>query len=191
MVDDDLLVISSPATRKGNWMLSYQGNKIHPFDLQPSDIDIIDIAHALSNICRFGGHCLHFYSVAQHSTIVASRVPMHLAKAALLHDATEAYCGDMVRPLKVQMPEFQEIEKQIWLAICWKFDIDPDLDELIEFADAKTLITEKRDLTTNKGHVWEFPQCKYPDIEPYHFQIFPQNPETAKETFMLLWENVK
>lgn len=72
------------------------------------DIHILDIAHALSNICRFGGHSSSFYSVAEHSIILAEILERQGADkmtvlAALLHDATEAYLGDMPRPITASL----------------------------------------------------------------------------------------
>ncbi len=80
-------------------------------------IRIEDIGHALSMICRFGGQAREFYSVAQHSLLVAELAPQEFAFDALLHDASEAYCGDMVRPLKNLLPGYREIEEKIHRAI--------------------------------------------------------------------------
>lgn len=84
----------------------YSGKYVKPYRMTPAMLDINDIAHALSRICRFGGHCAGFLSVAEHSVAVSRIVPPHLALAGLLHDAGEAYLGDMCRPLK-KLPEMQ------------------------------------------------------------------------------------
>ncbi len=81
--------------RRGDWIQVRSGRKFHPLDPRPEDVDINDIAHALSNLCRFTGHCTDFYSVAQHSVIASQIVPPASALAALLHDASEAYMGDI------------------------------------------------------------------------------------------------
>lgn len=173
--------------RIGDWFLSRSGNKIYPLDLQPQDIDIEDIAHSLSNICRFGGHCLEFYSVAQHSVLVSWAVSDVNKFSALLHDATEAYCGDMIRPLKMNrlMTPYRDIETGIWYSVCSKFGINPDLPAEVDKADAQVLLAEKRDLMNCNDHVWEFPQCKYPDIDPYpNYPIEPWTPKRSRSEFL-------
>ena len=82
------------------WISTYSGKQYHYFDPKPEMICIEDIAHALSNTCRFTGHVASFYSVAEHSIHAAHHVAPELRKFALLHDATEAYLVDIPRPLK-------------------------------------------------------------------------------------------
>lgn len=81
-------------------MLNSKGVLYNPFDLTPADVDPQDIAHSLSNLCRFGGRCTPFVSVAHHSMAVAWLCPPELRLAALLHDAAEAYIGDIPKPIK-------------------------------------------------------------------------------------------
>jgi uncharacterized protein len=102
---------------------------------QVSDINIDDISHALSNICRFGGHCFPFYSVAQHSCIVAALAPQELKLAALLHDAAEAYLGDVIKPLKLLIGErYTQFEALFELVIGLKFGVDySDLNAIKQY----------------------------------------------------------
>lgn len=142
----------------GHWITTYTGKKFHFLNPQPEEIDIIDIAHALSLTCRFGGQCKQFYSVAEHSIRVAEIVPEAYKLVALLHDASEAYLPDLPRPEKAQLPEFKRIELTILEAIWDKFakakymrDVAPwGLDiKIIKEADNILLATEARDLMDN------------------------------------------
>jgi hypothetical protein len=152
------------------------------FDLSAPDADLIDprdIAHALANICRFGGHTRNFYSVAQHSCIVADLVPDEHKLAALLHDATEAYCGDMVRPLKLATPAYQDIEEGIWRAICVRFWIDSELPACVGDADMIALATERRDLMPHHPAAWS---C-LSGVEPMAQKIRPWSIQEARDNY--------
>lgn len=174
--------------RKGNWMISYKGNKLFPLDLRPEDIDIEEIAHSLSNLCRFGGHCKEFYSVAQHSTLVSFLLPDNLKLVGLLHDATEAYCGDMIRPLKKSLPQFDLIETNIWTAIALRYNLPMYPPERVYLEDARVLLAEKRSLLVDHKHKWEFPQCAYPNLEPADIEILPWPPFIAERSFLDAFE---
>jgi len=76
------------------------GRRVALLNPSPSQIVIGDIAHGLAHQCRFNGQTSKFYSVAQHSVLVASILPRELRLAGLLHDASETYLGDVVQPLK-------------------------------------------------------------------------------------------
>src|SRR5438128_12538670 len=84
---------------RGDWMQTYTGRAFYPLDPRLDDICIEDIAHALSMLCRYGGQCQEFYSVAEHSVLMSYAVNPQHALWALLHDATESYMGDLIRPL--------------------------------------------------------------------------------------------
>jgi len=145
---------------KGNtmepWIQTGLGLKFDFAEPVPDMIDIRDIAAALARQPRFAGHTNKFYSVAQHSVFVSSLVKRaggtHLQQSiALLHDATEAYTGDMTAPLKSILPEFKKVESRIWRAICAAlFDselaLTMELPAIVKHADAVALATEARDL---------------------------------------------
>lgn len=115
-------------------------NVINP---TPDMIVIEDIAHSLSNLCRFGGHTKDFYSVAQHSILCADLVEGKEHKlAALLHDASEAYLIDVPSPLKKHLPDYRKIEDNMMKVIANKFKIKFPFDKKIKEADEKMLKTE-------------------------------------------------
>jgi len=101
------------------------GRKINIVEPHPDMISIHDIAHSLSNLCRFGGHSNSFYCVAQHSVLVAALAPTELKREALLHDATEAYVGDVIKPLKVMLGDvYDDIESRFMDVIAHKFKLN-------------------------------------------------------------------
>jgi len=168
-----------------HWFLTHTGKQFWPLDARVEDIDIQDIAHSLSHICRFGGHCQQFYSVAQHSVIVSRAVPPALRKAGLLHDATEAYIGDMVRPLKLQMPEFNVVEDMLWRVIALKFNLPFTLPPEIKHADNAALMAERRDLFAPSSYPWGIVETPLPE------RIDPMNPDQAYWFFLDEYDKYK
>ena len=123
------------------------GKKFYPFRPSPSDIFIYDIAASLSNLCRYNGNIPCFYSVAEHSFHCSYLVPEEHALTALLHDATEAFVGDMITPIKKWFPEFVAMEDNIWeKAISPRFGLPKKLPPVVKRADLTMLATEVRDL---------------------------------------------
>jgi 5'-deoxynucleotidase YfbR-like HD superfamily hydrolase len=161
-------------------ILITSGNYFDFLDLKNNKYNIYDIANALSKLCRFNGHVDRFYSVAQHSVFVSAMVPKHLALAALFHDASEAFLGDMTRPLKELFPEYKALEKQVQTHIYKKFSCRHTQDPLIHLADLKALATEKRDLQSWDDEIW--PVLK--DIEPHNEEIIPLAPDDACNLFL-------
>jgi 5'-deoxynucleotidase YfbR-like HD superfamily hydrolase len=107
---------------KDRYLSTFTGNKFFPFAPHPHQIDIRDIAHGLSLLCRFSGQCPYFFSVAEHSIYVANNLPDNLKLEGLLHDASEAYLADLPRPVKVGLPEYNAIEAAVEEVIAQKFD---------------------------------------------------------------------
>ena len=135
--------IKPAAERVGDWMQTYTGRMFWPLDPRPEEIDIEDIAHALSLQCRFAGHCNRFYSVAEHSVLMSKKVAPEHALWALMHDAAEAYCTDIVRPLKRSLIGYLEIEARIMTAICQKFNLSPVMPTEVKQADNQILNDER------------------------------------------------
>lgn len=121
---------------------TFTGVLIDPFNPKEELIHIEDIAHALSNVCRFAGHCNTFYSVAEHSVECSYLVPEEHALSALLHDATEAYMVDMPTPLKNRLPKYMEKEDQLMKVIYKKFNLKYPLSQEVKKADKEMLIKE-------------------------------------------------
>jgi 5'-deoxynucleotidase YfbR-like HD superfamily hydrolase len=102
---------------------TFTGKELDVAHLRPQDIDLRDIAHALAKICRYGGHSLRHYSVAEHSLNVTAMVDAPYKREALLHDGAEAYLGDLVAPVKRLVPEFVLLESRVQLAIATRFNL--------------------------------------------------------------------
>ena len=138
-------------TTDGDWIQTYTGRRFYPLHPRAEDVSILDIAHALSLKTRFSGHCSTFYSVAEHSILVAKQVPKELQLHALLHDAAEAYLPDVARPIKHRlmvakdtMHWFREVEERVLYTIAEAFHISstPFFDSRIKEADNLLLSTE-------------------------------------------------
>lgn len=128
------------------WIQTFSGKLFYPLDPQPDQIDIVDIAHALSHLCRYVGHARTHYSVAQHSLLVSQHVPADLALWGLMHDAAEAYLGDVSRPVKQMLPQFKEAERRVQVAICAKFGLPADEPPEVKRVDTAILADERRAL---------------------------------------------
>ena len=167
------------------WILTRSGQKFDLANPTAAMVHPADIAHSLSMQCRFNGHTSSFYSVAQHCYLAADLVPAEHQLAAQLHDATEAYVGDLVRPLKEGMYlyygnigvacVYAATEERVWQAICQRFDLDPILPASVKHADLVALATEKRDLMPEHPEPWP---CLN-GITPAPDQIHSWAPATA------------
>ena len=170
------------------WIATRHGHKVRPLDLDPDEVDIRDIAHALSNLCRFTGHTPVLYSVAQHSILVASYVVPEHRLAALLHDASEAYLCDLARPMK-RLPEFafyREAEDRAMGVIAKKFGFAWPMAPEVEAADLLLLATEGRDLMPARYADWDIKPPQYPVLD---LEIQPWDAALVKNVF--LWAFVK
>ena len=99
--------------RKGDWIQTYTGKQFYPQDPRVEDIDIEDIAHALSLTCRFNGHVKEFYSTAQHVVLSSMFAPFYCKWEALHHDDSEAYISDLTSPVKGMLPQYTFLEHGI------------------------------------------------------------------------------
>jgi 5'-deoxynucleotidase YfbR-like HD superfamily hydrolase len=169
----------------GPYLQTVSGRFVNPLDPDLEQIDIQDITRALANTCRFGGHCRSFYSVAQHSVIVSELVEERGGDpedvfAALMHDAAEAYLGDMPHPLKHRSAlgeAFKQAEKHLEQAINTRFNIKPGVPE-IKRADRALLATERRALSTEDWHWHELD-----GVEPLEIELTAWSPDDAAAKF--------
>lgn len=136
------------------WILTASGKHFDLIDPQPDMIDILDIASALANLCRFSGHCKIFYSVAQHSAIASQIVAPEYAIEALFHDASEAYLGDVTRPLKQLLPDYRRIEQRVEAVIRQRLGLPDTQSGAVTEADRIMLATERRDLMPDDQTDW-------------------------------------
>lgn len=165
------------------WILTQSGKHFDFTDPRPEQIEIMDIAHALSHECRYAGHVRSFYSVAQHCVLASRIVPPAFALEALLHDASEAYCKDIPSPLKALLPDYHRIEWQVDGAIRDKFDLPMFMSPSVKHADLLLLATERRDLMPADDTCWPILE----GIDPLPEQISPVDSRTAYKAFMARW----
>ena len=138
------------------WLQTFTGRRVDLIDPDPNDIDIVDIAHALSHECRYGGHVGDFVSVAQHSVLVSQHCESDDALWGLLHDASEAYLGDIVKPLKITgaFRQYRGLERRMQAAICAHFGL-PALEPLsVRRVDKALVAIEARDLIAPLNPRW-------------------------------------
>jgi hypothetical protein len=146
-----------------HWTQAASGSVFQLGDLENNVYLIEDIATSLAKQCRYNGNCRYFYSVAQHS-VLASRVAQGKHKlAALLHDASEAYIGDIITPVKRALPGLVEYEDKLHAAIFAHFGLSFPMDPAIHEIDRRMLRTEMNLL---------MPHCSpaewgFGDVEPY------------------------
>jgi len=139
------------------WVQTYTGRRFDLASPRAEDVVLEDIAHALSCVNRYTGHARVPYSVAEHSVRVAALVAPTHRKAAILHDATEAYVNDLSAPLK-GLPELRgygDVEHRVWFAICDRFGLDRALPVEVKRADLVMLEVERRVLLGPEPEPWE------------------------------------
>ncbi len=160
------------------WIQTFTGRQFFPLAPRVEDIDIIDIAHALAMKCRYTGHTKRFYSVAEHSCLVAYALPDEFKLWGLMHDAAEAYLPDVVRPIKHMLTGFAEIEARVERAIFDKFGLVGEIPVEVHRVDAAILGDEKLALMGPEPASWDLPYA------PLNVKIMCLPPPVAKELFL-------
>lgn len=132
--------------RKGSWMQTHTGVSFYPLDPRAADINIEDVAHGLAMCCRYAGQCAQYYSVAEHCVMVSKHVHPTYAREGLLHDLSEAYLGDMIRPLKhtPEMEPFRKAEAAIeyQASVAFKLNTSQHCASNVKSVDDRILIDE-------------------------------------------------
>lgn len=168
----------------GKWMQTYLGKAFwldYPSSNNGGNVSLVDVAHSLAMQCRFGGHSTIFYSVAEHSVLVSQAVPAEDAAWGLLHDATEAYLGDVVRPLKQLLPDYQRLEAAVETLICDRFGLTYRMPESVKDADTRVLLNERAAVMSPEPRPYEVDEL---GLEPLDVEVHGWSPTRAKRAFL-------
>ncbi len=161
-----------------DWIETYSGIQFHPDKVKLEEIDIEDIAHALSMLCRFTGHCKEFYSVAQHSVLVSELMDNYKMEG-LMHDASEAYMNDLHTILKLRLPEYVGMENDLSEIIAQKFNLRFPFPRDVKIADL-TAIEMEHKVLFKSGMKWCTSGIKIDE----NIEIIPLPPNKAKKLFL-------
>lgn len=162
------------------------GKRLYFLDPDPDQIDIRDIALALSRIPRFNGHTTKLLTVAEHSWAGARYIQQEHKLAFLLHDAAEAYLCDIPSPVKQYIPQYQDIEHGLQACIEKKFGVDIN-HQMVKYYDLAMLSNEAWHLVKSQGTDWDvWKQVKRPAVTA-EFRPLCLEPEVAREVFLNLF----
>lgn len=166
------------------WIQTHTGKVFKYNNITEDMICIEDIAHALSNICRFNGHSKTFYSVAEHCLHMSKYVlnkwgDKKKALAALLHDATEAYFCDLPRPIKYNMPVYRGLEMALEKMIFTKYGLEYPMPDWLKELDYRMLATEKDQVMEHTNLSWG---CD--GVEKLPITLFFDDPAAVKWDYM-------
>jgi 5'-deoxynucleotidase YfbR-like HD superfamily hydrolase len=133
------------------WITTFSGMRFPLLEARPEHVVLEDIAHSLSQQCRYNGHCPRFYSVAEHSVLIAEWVERRtgsrrLALETLMHDASEAYLCDVPAPLKPLLTNYRQIEIQVERLVARRFNLAYPWHELAKEADKRIVVNEYQEL---------------------------------------------
>ena len=180
----DRMVRLSEGDRKGTWMQTFSGVSFYPLDPRAEEVRVVDVAHGLSMACRYAGQTRWFYPVAVHCVLVSLHVAPEFAREALFHDGSEAYIGDMIRPLKhtAEMYEFRKAEDLIQRAIFDAVGVvsTPNSHRAVKEIDDRILVDEIDQLM----HTPRAYRERMADLEPLGITIPQMTPRQAEELFL-------
>lgn len=172
---------------KGPTIATYSKSYFDFVNPDRTPLEIVDIARGLANTCRYGGQIGRFYSVAEHSIHASHLVYPEFAYAALMHDAGEAVTGDMVKPLKEILPDFQAVEERCEASIFRTFQVPNPLPKEVKIADVQMLILEKEQLSGNYD-LWTW--CDGVPRPP-HIQLKCWTPDQAYAQFLARYSELR
>jgi len=156
-----------------------------------SRFTIEEVAHQLSMICRFGGACAFHYSVAQHSVLVASLLPPELQYEGLMHDAHEAFVGDMTNPAKPMLPDYRKLERSVEQEMRRRFGLPSIKNPEVKRMDLVAMATERAQLMaptpSDSPHDWACIR----DVAPAPVKIMPCSPEVAARRFLVMYRELR
>ncbi len=173
------------------WSQTASGGRFDILDPKPEQVRLSDIAAQLSKICRFGGACTDFYSVAQHSVEVAELMPRKWRAYGLLHDAHEMIVGDLTTPVKRAIHAVyhrrapldvlvDRIDAAIHAAFGLAYPLAPEIADAVKLADLTMLATERRDLMRPCDHAW------LPLPAPRNWGVTPLDCGRAEQLFLIV-----
>jgi hypothetical protein len=169
--------------RPGDFMQTATGRKFWSMDPRADEVFIEDIAHALSMQCRYAGHCLRFYSVAEHCVLMARKLRwegVDVALWALLHDGSEAYLVDVPRPVKPYLEGYKAAEAKVMAAICDRYELAHEMPAVVHDADNRIIADELVNLVKMDWH------GKHDN--PLGVELRYWTPEKAEEEFMATFQ---
>nr|AKH48391.1 hypothetical protein [uncultured marine virus] len=174
-------------------VVTFTGESFDPFDPDPEKIHIIDIAHQLAGTVRWHGATnwtkdRPAITVAEHSVRVAAECPHGCVLEGLLHDAAEAYLGDMPRPYRWRFPLFIAAEERLRRVIATRFDAALLIPQAVQRADDRMCVTEFRDLVDAHSADWIE---GLPDAEPFPELITPVTPFEAEVAFLAKFDSLR
>lgn len=168
------------------WMQTASGRRIDLVDLHANVWDVEDVAHALSHLCRYGGHVSRFYSVAEHSyhcavALEAMQLPHLVVFTGLMHDAPEAYLGDVPRGLKSLLPDYRLLESRLAAHLSSAFGFSNPTPAVVNLVDNRIVVNEVAELMAEPN------DCDWSPLDglkPLDVTIRCWDPATAKRKFL-------
>jgi uncharacterized protein len=170
---------------KGPRIMLASGTWFDFLDPENSEFTIQDIAQGLGNICRYSGQCSRFYSVAEHSLHV-SEATLTNKLEGLMHDAAEAFLGDITRPLKQLLPDYKKIEKTVERAIFRRFGLNYSALATLKKIDLSVLAAEQEQMMPRGTDYWSAES----GIPPANIRVRFLSPSAATAAFLQRYQEL-